>query len=324
MGISRRHHLVSRAYLRAWCPEGETERVNTRILPGVGAKLIGTAHICVKPDWHAITRPDGSLDRSIEQSLATDVERPGMEAVRRLASDDPLELRARFDAALFLASLAVRGTEVRQQLISAGVDVGKQYLANNPHAFEGVEWEQRFHTNGTRGLEILFSLVISVQTSILMSMHWSVLRATDAKFATCDQPLAFYSRKQRRTTGSPLTRGDVDAVFVALSPTALLIGSWRRGADDGIRDAPAGLAAWFNGALLAQAHVHFVEPSEGCSTTDSKAPLPQVALTCDDERLEDTWRCVRYTADEGPPSRIAFVRWTGTRYHAYLADGASA
>src|SRR3954447_16782811 len=102
-------------------------------------------------------------------------------------------------------------------------------------------------------------------------MHWRVLRATDAKFATCDQPLAFYSRGEHRTTGSPLTRGNVDAVFVALSPTALLVGAWQRGADCGFSDAPAGLAGWFNGVLLAQSDVHFIEPPEGCSITDPHA-----------------------------------------------------
>ncbi len=247
-----------------------------------------------------------------------------MTAVRKLASDGTVEPEARFDAAVFLASLAVRGTVVRQQLISAGVEVGEQYLSENPHALEGVRWEQRFHTNGTRGLEILFSLVITAQTSILMSMHWSVLRATDAKFATCDQPLAFYNREEHRTTGSPLTRGNVDAVFVALSPTALLVGSWRRGADHGVSNAPAGLAGWFNGALLAQSDVHFIEPAEACSTTDPDAPLPELGLTTDDERLKYTWSCVRYTADERHAGSVAFIRWDDARYRAYLAGGPGA
>lgn len=323
MGESKRHHLVSRAYLRAWCPEGETELVNARILPSVDSKLIGTAHICVKPDWHAMARPDGSLDRSIELDLAANVEGPGLTAVRKLTRDGAVAPEARFEVALFLASLAVRGTEVRQQIISAGLEVGEQYLSENPGAAEGVRWEQGFHANGTRGLEVLFSLLFTVQTSILMSMHWRVLRATDARFATSDQPLAFYNRKEHRTTGSPLTPGEVDAVFVALSPTALLVGSWRRGADYGVCAAPAGLAGWFNGALLAQADVHFIEPPGGCSTTDPRDPLPELGLTTDKERLERTWRCVRYTADERHDGSIAFIRWDRGRYFAFRAGDLS-
>lgn len=179
MPESRRHHLVSRAYLRGWRPPEERDRIMVRCLPDVEARLLGTADVCVKTDWNTLTQPDGTRDRSIEEALATRVESRGIPALRDLAEGRYISWEARFDVAVFLCSLAARTPDIRDQLRVAGLNLGEEFLTDHPDAEDAVRWEQRFHGDGTRGRETAFSIIASVHTSYLTSMHWRVLRATD-------------------------------------------------------------------------------------------------------------------------------------------------
>jgi hypothetical protein len=281
-----------------------------RCLPSVEARLLGTKSVCVKTDWNSLTQPDGTHDRSLEHTLATRVESHGSPALRDLAEGQSISWEARFNVAVFLCSLAARTPEVRQQLKVAGLNIGEKYLADHPDAEDAVRWEQRFHDDGTRGLETAFSVIASVQTSYLASMHWRVLRTSDASFATADHPIIYYDGSARRTVSSPLTPGNVDAVFVALTPRSLLVASWLHGADHGAVDVPQGLADWFNNTLLQQTDVHFIEPPDGLSTSsETPTARPDLDISADRDRLARAWRCVRYTADENQRHPIAMTRW---------------
>ena len=147
-----------------------------------------------------MTRPDGSLDRSIEQSLATGVEGPGLDGGPHTGSRGHPRARCAVRRRLISGFTRRPGNSGPEQLISAGVEVGEQYLADNPDADGGGEVENGASTpDGTRSLEILFSLVITVQTTILMSMHWRVLQSNRCK--SSPPPISHLSCTAGRTTG---------------------------------------------------------------------------------------------------------------------------
>lgn len=308
MNVGPRHHAVSRGYLRAWLPPGERRRVRARVLPNKTPKLISIRDVCVYPHWNSMTRADGTRDPIYETLLARDVEGPTIPKLRQFAStgraDDDCD---RCDIAILISTLSVCGQTVREQLRSAGVAMGEEYLRDHPDSEEAVRWEQNQHDNHTRSIPLLFDEIGPCVASILASMHWRVLRDLHAGFATADQPVIWYDGTHQSTAEPPLTRHEWQAAFFALSPRELLVGSWLDGPDYPPTSAPAGLADWFNGALHRHAYRHFIDPPERDADVTSNTSAPGLDITVDPVRLDRAWKGVRATGEEDE-RRIVHVR----------------
>lgn len=313
MGDTDRHHLVSKGYLRAWRPAGEQQRVLVRVLPGVTAELIGIASICVKKHWHSTFRADGSRDRTIETNLSR-LEGAALPVVRTLAITGSVEAEDRVHVAFFLSTLSMRGTTLRQTLRDKGVEVGEDYLSEHPDAEPTVRLEQEQHRAGPRALETLFSLIAPLTASMLASMHWRVYRDPSAGLATSDHPVVYLNRDAVLTTESPLANENIDAVFVALTPGALLVGSWLHGADHEIEDAPGELVEWFNQSVLSQADAHFVEPPVFTPLDDGAPPLPDIDLNHDVRRIAAAKRALQVTETAPDAASIALALWVEGDY----------
>lgn len=313
VGDTNRHHLVSQGYLRAWRPKGEKKRVRVRLLPATVARLIGTADICVKTHWHSTIGPDGSRDRTIETNISH-LEDVAIPMVRTFAVSGFTSDEDRVVLAFFLSTLSMRGTTLRQDLRDRGVEVGEEYLREHPDAGPAVRYEQERHRSGTRALETLFTEVAPLAASMLASMHWRVYRDPAAGIATSDHPVVFLNAEAQLTTESPLANENIDAAFVALTPTTLLVGSWLRGPDHVIQDAPSGLVAWFNQAVLAQADAHFIEPPTFALLPTETPPLPDIDLTHDSERIAAAKGALRITANAPDAAQLAMAIWADGTY----------
>ncbi len=287
--------------------------MRVRLLPATVTQLIGTADICVKTHWHSTVGPGGSRDRTIETNLSR-LEGDAIPMMRTFATTGSISDEDRVVLACFMSTLSMRGTTLRQELRDRGVEVGEEYLREHPDAEPAVRHEQERHRTGTRALETLFAELAPLAASILASMHWRVYRDPAAGFATSDHPVVFLNADAELTTESPLANENIDAAFVALTPTALLVGSWLRGPDHDIQDSSSGLVAWFNQAVLAQADAHFIEPPAFTPLPTDTPPLPAIDLTQDAERIAAAKGALRITEKAPDAAQLAMAVWGDGTY----------
>lgn len=276
-------------------------------------QLIGTADICVKTHWHSIVGPDGARDRTIETNISR-LESDAIPLIRTIATTGYTSDEDRVVLAFFLSTLSMRGTTLRRELRDRGVELGEEYLREHPEAEPAVRDEQERHRTGTGALETLFTEITPLAASILASMHWRVYRDPTAGFATSDHPVVFLNADAELTTESPLANEIIDAAFVALTPTALLVGSWLGGPDHEIQDSPSGLVAWFNRAVLVQADVHFIEPPAFTPPPIDTPPLPGIDLTQDKERVAAAKGALRITEKAPDAAQLAMAVWANGTY----------
>lgn len=317
VGQAIRHHLVSRGYLRAWRPNGEKQRVLVRVLPSVDARLVGIADICVKTHWLSITELDGSRTRIIEKSLSQ-LESDALPHLRTLAKTGRVDPASRVAVGYLLSTLSIRGTTIRQALRDEGVAIGEGYLRANPSAEDAVRWEQEQIRTGSRALETLVLVLGPLTASMLTSMQWRIYRDPRGGFATADQPIIYRNSTTGTTAVSPIDNENIDAAFVALSPSDLLVGSWGAGPDPAPEEAPPGLVIWFNSALYAQTDTHFIEPPSGDAIlSHERVDFPDLGLTNDGSRLSAAWKGVRATEKADDPGVIIYTQWVKGGFRLY-------
>jgi hypothetical protein len=313
-----RHHLVSRGYLKGWLPDGETQRVRVRLLPSREPKLIGVNDICVKPWWLAVRDSAGNRDVTLETQLGK-IETRAIPRLRQTLATGFVPAQSRINFAYYLSSLAARGPRIREDMKRWGVEVGEEYLNDHPDAEVPVRAEQNRHLTGEPALLLIFDLVVPMHAAWLTSMHWAFYRDPRAGFATSDQPVLHLcvDADAPVTSPTPLYRGNLDAIMVALSPSVLFVATWRPGPDAAPQTAPIGLPAWFNQQVHDQAYRHFVEPPEVPVRMNKRVALPELDLRRDTRRFVVAAQARQDTLDLRDPAGMVYVRYVNNEYRTF-------
>lgn len=322
MSEPRRHHIVPEGYLKHWCPQGETVRVNARILATGKAAPIGVGSLCVQEWWLAREGEDGGRDLAIEKDLAR-VEGEALELIREAAMTGRFASVERLRVAYFISSLTARSYELRDVLKQQGVDVGEEYLLEHPHAEESVRWQQDRHLTGDLSLRTIFDLVVPHHAAWINSMHWALYRDPNAGLFTSDQPVVHVQGARAGTVSTSVSpvdagAGDLDAVMVALSPSVLLVSSWRGGEDHDAGEMPDGLGNWYNAQVHRLAEHHLIEPPTSSGNVDMDAKLPPIDLSRDPERYRMALWARDETAKLDDHNGMCFVLAEDAGYRPYM------
>lgn len=313
------HHLVSRGYLKGWLPAGETRRVQVRLVPAQETKLLGLRRVCAKPWWLAVRDGAGGRDVTLEIQVGK-IENQAIPLLRRALRDGFVPAKSRINFAYLLSSFAARGPRLRDDMKHWGVEVGEEYLSDHPEAEQPVRAEQDRHRTGDPALLMIFDLVVPMHTAWLTSMHWAFYRDPRKGFATSDQPVLHVSGltcESPVASATPLYKGDMEAIMVALSPEILFVASWRPGPDAQPVLAPIGLPAWFNQKLHEQTYSHFIEPPAVSVRMSERVAFPDIDTARDPARYRAAADARQETLDLRDPAGMVYVRHVHGQYRTF-------
>ncbi len=237
----RRHHVVPQMLLRGFADD----RGRLVMVPREGGKpvplTVGDA--AVECGFYEIDVPDDladTFDSEHVENLLSQVEsqaRPILDDM--LAGRFPLDPKAKFDLALFLALQMTRGRVFREDFHEIGQAAAKRFASEIP--FERVEawhrskghsmddqqleefWERVRRFEGTtvvasKTTEVMWMLkhVVETMHPHLFLRQWRLHRFVDPGLLISDDPVALWGRPTRDLDHQPLGVATADAIWMPL------------------------------------------------------------------------------------------------------------
>jgi hypothetical protein len=233
---ARRHHLVSRFYLRHFADQHGT--VTTVRLPGDRVFAQSVADASVQKDYYTAIGNDGH-ETDVAERAFNEIEGPASQAWNQIAAGVwPLPAPARGAAAAWIALHLLRGTRTRVSMNNLGTDLLQlQVIAGGrvrmrdvlramgePHDDESVdnEWISWFQepvfveVNANHHLIHLTSLLPQVTESLLARL-WVLTSFERKALATCDQPVFVVPNPDNASVGLGTGIENADTIHVPLT-----------------------------------------------------------------------------------------------------------
>jgi Protein of unknown function (DUF4238) len=300
---AKRHHVVSRFYLRYFADE--SEQVTTVMLPGTRVFTQSIANASVQTRYYTAVAADGQQTDLAEKAFA-EIEGHAAEAWRLISNDVwPLPTDARIHVAAWIALQLLRGNAIRASMNDIGTDLLRLQIAmggrtqlkealselGEPSDDDSVtrEWISLFadplqvQVHANHHLYQLASMLPSVTQSLLD--RWWLLTTYERKgLATSDHPVSVIPNDAHREIGLgtgienadiihlPLTRRHSLAMALRSSLATELAGVGADGADRGV----AATALYSNSCTANNARrMVFHHPSDR-PLTGLELPQPRV------------------------------------------------
>ena len=214
MGLSRRHHVAAKGYLRGFADEhGRLERFGSE-------RLVHVSGAAVKKDAYLVELRDGTRTDEVERALGV-LEDTAVPLLRDLEKGWPLSRSDRAVLAEYLALQMSRTPDAlrrQAQLVEAGLK-GAGY-----RDAPDTGWRQ-----GRDGLRMRAMLAITRHVMTLVSaMQWSLVKFNAAVLSTCDHPVAVVSIDLGQTTADlGVGVANIGELWLPINSQLLLICCWR-------------------------------------------------------------------------------------------------
>jgi hypothetical protein len=240
-----RHHTVPKFYLKRFAKDGHIELVERDDMSGPASKR-GVRRALVEDHFYSFETDQG-LDTSVEKMLATHVEEPGADAIRRLVERGrPLaspDIRAKLS--LFMAMQRVRGPAVREMLVEQFKATARQLVTIAPPSeyvrmarLRGEDMTEEeaadaidFAKNGAYTIEVERPANLHLGTAMqnataiapmFEARIWRLFEFKDPVLVTSDEPVAFVGPDQN-VPGDAGGLARAHAVLFTLDPRHALL-----------------------------------------------------------------------------------------------------
>ncbi|SOD72557.1 uncharacterized protein DUF4238 [Jatrophihabitans sp. GAS493] len=244
--LARRHHLVSRFYLRYFADD--KERITTVMLPGDRVFTQSVSRASVENDFYTAVGQDG-LETDAAERAFNEIEGPASQVWREIAGGVwPLMSTERGVVASWIALHLIRGSGTRAMMNEIGTDLlnlniivgGTARLRETlrdmgePHDDESVarEWISLFEeplaveVNANHHLTQMVEMLPRVTESLLD--RWWVLTTFERKgLATCDHPVHVVPNQRDLALGIGTGIETADQIHVPLTRRLSLGMAWR-------------------------------------------------------------------------------------------------
>lgn len=258
-GAPRKIHLVTRAYLEGWAPNGKLIPVDREW--GI-QKPKTPAAVGWQERWWSTDNPE--LNAMCEEACNR-LETKVPPLLKRVRSSWPLEHEDRGLLAQFAALHVVRTDGFAEWFAQAREDSLKRYRHefSSPEGYE--EFCRRMRSDAERAKKVLR---LNKMASLIGWMHWTLVVFDDPLLVTSDQPVApvpILGEGQAEEV-SVVPRGgwaSLVEVRFPLSPYEALLGTW----DPGNREAEIVRGTWataieLNAITRAQARRYYRTPEQ--------------------------------------------------------------
>ena len=233
-------HIVPRTYLANFAIDG---KIGVRVEPEHRSLVLPIESVGTRRRFYRGTRPDGSVIDDMEWSLG-EGEKAAAPLLRRFRDHWPLDLAKKGMLAELFAYQLLRGPrfkaereELTRKILADYRRTGKLDDAVGGGEIGDTELDEaeRAFMTARHGHIRMLTLGPTL-TSILGSMHWTLVEFASPVVATSDHPVVIWpiGESSRSPQPTPLGVGALETLEVRLplSPTAAVLMSWLDAPDD--------------------------------------------------------------------------------------------